>query len=69
MNKLQKILKSAGVIFVILFCVKVIKDYAVYAKSLSSAPFYVWVLGDAAMLLLPAAVMWLTACILSKKNK
>lgn len=62
-----KLLYGASVLMVIGFCIHVMVDYHTYCTTLNSAPFWVWILVDALVWLLPASLAALAGLIVSKK--
>ena len=64
--KKYKICYWVGILLLILFPAKLIKDYIIYVTTLNSAPFYLWVLVDAVCFLLPAAILFLIGKHLKK---
>ena len=64
-----KILYGASALMVLGFCVHILVDYHTYCTTLNSAPFWVWILVDAALWLLPALVAFVAGLIVSKKYK
>ena len=65
--KKYKICYWAGILLLILFPAKLIKDYIIYVTTLNSAPFYLWVLVDGLCYLLPAAILVLLGKYLKKR--
>lgn len=65
--KFYKLCESTSRILIVVFVVFLVRDYMRYNTALNSAPFYVFILANAAVTLLPAMMM----CLLSKwlKNK
>ena len=66
--KIYNICFSASKILVIAFVISIIRDYMRYNSTLNSAPFYVFILANAAITLLPAGVMYTIAKVLKKKG-
>ena len=62
-----KLLYGASVLMVIGFLVNVVIDYHKYNRSLNSAPFWIWIVVDALLWLLPALIAFLAGLIVSKK--
>ena len=58
-DKLIKICNTVGFIFALSFFLQLLRDWNVYNTTLNSAPFRLWVVTDAVLYLLPAAVMFL----------
>ena len=50
------------------FVISLIRDMMQYNNYANSAPFYIFVLGNAAVTLLPAAVMYILAKYFEKKD-
>ena len=61
-----KILYGASALMVLGFLINVIVDYHTYRTTLNSAPFWIWVLVDALLWLLPALLAFLAGLIVSK---
>ncbi len=49
------------------FCIHVIVDYCQYDNMLNSAPFWIWIVMDALIWLLPAALALIAGFIAKKK--
>ena len=66
-----KLLYGASVLMVLGFCVHVMVDYHAYRTSFTSAPFWLWIVVDGAIWLLPALLAFLAGLIVSckKRNK
>ena len=58
-EKLLKICNFVAFIFALSFLLKLVRDYVVYTTTLTSAPFYVWIIADAVQYLMPAAFVFL----------
>ena len=63
----HKICYLVSALFVIGFPLKIIKDWVTYNTTLISAPFYLWVIVDAILLLIPAGITFLIGWLLKKK--
>ncbi len=61
-----KLLYGAAILMVVGFCIHVIVDYHTYCTTLNSAPFWVWIVVDGLMWLIPALLAFLSGCIVSK---
>lgn len=62
-----KLLYGASVFMVLGFCVHMAVDYHTYSTTLNSAPFWIWVVMDALLWLLPALLSFLAGLIVSRK--
>ena len=62
-----KLLYGASAFMVIGFCIHLLIDYHTYCTTLNSAPFWVWILVDALVWLIPALLASLAGLIVSKK--
>ena len=51
------------------FCVHLAVDYMQYSTTLNSAPFWVWILVDATIWLLPALLAFIAGYISGKRLK
>ena len=75
MNKppAHKLLYGASVLMVLGFCIHVVVDRHQYNTTQNSAPFWVWILVDALIWIIPAILAFLAGLIakkrLSKKEK
>ena len=49
------------------FCIHVMLDYHKYNTTLNSAPFWVWILADAMLWLIPAAIAAVAGFVAKKK--
>ncbi len=69
MKKAQahKLLYGAGALMVLGFLVHLLVDYIQYDRMLNSAPFWVFILVDALLLLIPALLAFLAGFIAKKK--
>ena len=69
----HKLLYGASGLMVLGFCVHLAIDYHTYNTTLNSAPFWVWILSDAVLWLLPALIAFIAGLVakrkLSKKEK
>ena len=66
-----KLLYGASVLMVLGFFIHVAVDYYTYCTTLNSAPFWVWILVDAMMWLIPAALAFIAGLVVTKikRNK
>ena len=55
-QKISRICGWVAIIMAVLFVPAVIVDWIRYNTSLNSAPFYIWIIVDAAAFFLPAAI-------------
>jgi len=63
----HKLLYGASVLMVLGFCIHLIVDYYKYNTTLNSAPFWVWIVTDALLWLLPAAIAFVAGFVAKKK--
>ena len=49
------------------FCVHIVVDYYQYSTTLNSAPFWVWILSNALIWLVPAALAFVAGFVAKKK--
>ena len=70
MKKLHwwKLCLLVGILLIIVFIIAVIRDYAAYNTTLNSAPFSLWIWVNGICYLLPAAILFLAAFLLKKKQ-
>lgn len=61
-----KLLYGASVLMVIGFCIHLLIDYHTYNTTLNSAPFWVFILVDALVWLIPALLSFLAGLIVSR---
>ena len=61
-----KLLYGASVFMVIGFGIHLLIDYHTYCTTLNSAPFWVWVLVDGLLWLIPALLACLAGVIVTK---
>lgn len=54
-------------VLILVFCVGTIVDYINYSTTLNSAPFYVFVLANTVMYILPSFILAILAFVLKKK--
>ena len=62
-----KLLYGASICMVIGFFVHLLIDYRAYNTTLNSAPFWLWILVDALLWLIPALLAFLAGLIVSVK--
>ncbi len=55
-------------VLLVCFVAKIILDRAAYSSTLNSAPFYLWVLVDAAYFVLPAVIALTVGLVLRGKK-
>ena len=69
----HKLLYGASALMVLGFVIHVLIDYHKYSTSLNSAPFWLWIVIDALIWLLPALIAFVAGFVakrkLSKKEK
>ena len=63
----HKLLYGASGLMVLGFCVHLLIDYHRYNTTLNSAPFWVWILTDAVVWLLPALIAFAAGFVAKKK--
>ena len=63
----HKLLYGASVLMVLGFCVAAAADWCKYNATLNSAPFWVWVLTDAMIWLVPALIAAMAGFAAKKK--
>ena len=63
----HKLLYGASALMVLGFFVNVMVDWYQYNSTLNSAPFWVWILCDAALWLLPALAALITGIVAKRK--
>ena len=63
----HKMLYGASVLMVLGFCIHVAIDYRQYNTTLNSAPFWVWILTDALIWLIPALIAFVAGFVAKKK--
>jgi hypothetical protein len=61
-----KLLYGAAALMVLGFIIHVAVDYHTYCTTLNSAPFWVWILVDALIWLIPALLAFLAGVIATK---
>lgn len=66
--KIYNICFSAFRILVIAFVISAIMEYMQYNSTLNSAPFYVFILANVVVTLLPSGIMYAIAKVLKKKD-
>ena len=69
----HKLLYGASLLMVLGFCIHLLVDYHKYNTTLNSAPFWLWIVTDALLWLLPAMIAAAAGFVakrkLSKKEK
>lgn len=68
-GKIIKFCHFASFILALCFLLKLARDWHVYNTTLNSAPFYLWVLVDAAYFLLPAACILIAGMFVQIKTR
>ena len=63
----HKLLYGASALMVLGFAVHVAVDWYQYHTTLNSAPFWLWILSDAVIWLIPAGLAFLAGLIAQKK--
>ena len=63
----HKLLYGASALMALGFVINLVVDYQQYQNSFTSAPFWVWILADAMLWLLPAGIA-ATAGFVAKKK-
>ena len=63
----HKLLYGASILMVLGFCINVIIDWHQYNTTLNSAPFWLWILCDAALWLLPALAAFIAGFVAKRK--
>ena len=63
----HKLLYGASVLMVLGFVVHLLVDYCRYQKTFTSAPFWIWILVDALVWLIPALLAFLAGLIAKRK--
>ena len=69
MKKVQahKLLYGASVLMVLGFVIHLVVDYYKYSATLNSAPFWIWIVVDALIWLIPAALALIAGYVAKKK--
>ena len=63
----HKLLYGASLLMVLGFFIHVVVDYRQYVNSFTSAPFWVWILVDALLWLIPAAIAAIAGYVAKKR--
>ena len=63
----HKLLYGASALMVMGFCIHLLIDYHKYKVSFTSAPFWVWMVMDAMLWLIPAAIAAIAGFVAKKK--
>ena len=63
----HKLLYGASVLMVLGFLVHIFIDYQRYKVSWTSAPFWIWIVTDALLWLIPAAIAAIAGYVAKKK--
>lgn len=63
----HKLLYGASALMVLGFCIAVAVGWYKYSTTLNSAPFWVWILSDALLWLIPAAIAAIAGFVANKK--
>ena len=63
----HKLLYGASVLMVLGFLIHLIVDYQKYQTSFTSAPFWVWIIVDAMLWLIPAAIAVIAGFVAKKR--
>ena len=65
--KTCKLLYGASGLLLLGFCIQLILDYHKYKTTLNSAPFWIWILVDAVIWLIPALLAFTAGMVAKKK--
>ena len=63
----HKLLYGASVLMVLGFVVNLVVDYQKFQASFTSAPFWIWIITDALVWLLPALIAFVAGFVAKKK--
>ena len=63
----HKLLYGASALMVMGFCIHLLIDYHKYKVSFTSAPFWVWIVMDAMLWLIPAGISAVAGFVAKKK--
>ena len=63
----HKLLYGASALMVLGFVINLVVDHQQYQNSFTSAPFWVWILADAMLWLLPAGIAAVAGFVAKKK--
>ena len=63
----HKLLYGASALMVLGCLIHICIDYGKYQKSFTSAPFWVWIVADALLWLIPAAIAAVAGFVAKKK--
>ena len=63
----HKLLYGASVLMVLGFCISVLTGWYKYNTTLNSAPFWVWIVSDAMLWLVPAAIAAIAGFVAKKR--
>ena len=63
----HKLLYGASALMVLGFVIHLVIDYHQYQNSFTSAPFWLWIITDALLWLIPAAIAFTAGFIAKKK--
>ena len=63
----HKLLYGASALMVLGFAINLVVDYQQYQTSFTSAPFWVWIVTDALIWLIPAAIAAVAGFVAKKK--
>ena len=63
----HKLLYGASLLMVFGFCIHLLVDYHKYNTTLNSAPFWVWIVVDALLWLIPAAIAAIAGYVAKKR--
>ena len=63
----HKLLYGASALMVLGFCIAVAAGWYQYSTTLNSAPFWVWIVSDAMLWLVPAAIAAIAGFVAKKR--
>ena len=63
----HKLLYGASVLMVLGFFINIFIDYQQYKVSFTSAPFWLWILADAVLWLIPAVLAFVAGFVAKKR--
>ena len=67
--KIIRIFNLCSIFLILCFFIKTIVEYFQYNDQLNSAPFYLWIIVNAMMFILPAIILFIIRKIMERKMR
>lgn len=68
MKKIAKICSIAAAVFALIFLLKLVRDVSGYSTALTAMPLSLWILADAVLYLIPAALLLIAGYFVKRRQ-